>query len=116
MEEQLISFETAKIAKDKGFTYAYQFYNASGKLQDFGMVGGWTNCNEKNYAAPTQSFLQKWLREKHQIHIAITSISQESWQYHVTLIGEKLGDRYDEDYVTYEDALEDGLVRALKLI
>lgn len=69
-----------------------------------------------NYAAPNQSLLQKWLREVHEIHITITSISQESWQCHITRIGECLGKNYTEDLYTYEEALEEGLLEALKLI
>ena len=68
------------------------------------------------YEAPTQSLLQKWLREEHNIHITITSISQESWQYHITKPGQRLGDNYEEDFYTYEEALESGLHQALKLI
>jgi hypothetical protein len=46
----------------------------------------------------------RWFREKYQLHSTITSISQESWQWHITKPGESLGKLYDEDFYTYEQA------------
>lgn len=99
MEEQFISFETAKLAKEKGFLSRDNLVTIN-----------------SDYFYLWMCELQKWLRDTHKIHITVTSISQESWQYHITKIGEKLGDRCGEDYATYEEALEDGLLEALKLI
>ena len=55
-------------------------------------------------AAPIFSQAFRWFREKHQLHSTITSISQESWQWHITKPGESLGKLYDEDFYTYEEA------------
>lgn len=57
-----------------------------------------------------------WLRKKYKLHITITSISQDSWQWHITKPGESLGKLYDEDFYTYETAREDAIKEALKLI
>ena len=46
----------------------------------------------------------RWFREKYQLHSTITSISQESWQWHITKPGESLGKMYQEDFYTYEEA------------
>jgi hypothetical protein len=46
----------------------------------------------------------KWFREKYGLHSTITSISQESWQWHITKPGESLGKLYNEDFYTYEEA------------
>ena len=112
MKEQLITFETAKLAKEKGYSklHCEVAYKAADK-QLYGDRGDYTD-----YPAPIQSLLQKWLREEHNIHITITSISQESWQYHITKPGQRLGDNYEEDFYTYEESLESGLHQALKLI
>ena len=99
MEDTLINFETAKLAKEKGFDFIYIIDNEL-----------------TNHSLITQSLLQKWLREVHNIHITVTSISQESWQYHIQKPKDKLGDNYNEDYENYEEALEDGLQESLKLI
>ena len=53
---------------------------------------------------PTFSQAFRWFREKYQSHSTITSISQESWQWHITKPGESLGKLYDEDFYTYEEA------------
>ena len=46
----------------------------------------------------------RWFREKYQLHSTITSISQESWQWHIQKPGQQLGKLYDEDFYTYEEA------------
>lgn len=55
--EDIISFETAKLAKEKGFDSNNEIYH----FEDIKILG----------IFPTQSLLQKWLREKHDIHIVI---------------------------------------------
>ena len=89
MKETEIELDTAILAWEKGFT-------------------------KRNNIS--QSLLQKWLRDEHKLHITITSISQESWQYHITKIGDTLGKNFEEDFYTYEEALEIALVKTLKLI
>lgn len=75
MEEQLISFETAKLAKEKGFildevnTPILQIYYLSGKLE-YDEDGFQPNHEEAIYA-PTQSLLQKFIRETRSVHIEI---------------------------------------------
>ena len=72
MEEQLISFETAKLAKEKdyggkGLTTSYGYYR-DGILCSIPTNNKSDFCGEDEYSAPTQSLLQKWLREKHNLH------------------------------------------------
>jgi hypothetical protein len=123
MELQLINFETAKLAKEKGFNIpTLDYYISSGEFinnedyegddhvypEDWNKKG-WifdksrSRCfgcklDEviyfKAYAAPTQALLQKWLREKHKINITLHHTS----------------------FDTYEEALEVGLNEALKTI
>jgi len=62
MEESTVSFETAKLDKEKGFNqgrFNYPKYDEEGNVHFIGF--------NKGYSAPTQSLLQKWLREKHNI-------------------------------------------------
>jgi len=80
MKEQLITFETAKLAKEKGFDKKsgrawYTDTTLAGhdptKLQEsLGMLHYW-NADSNIYEACTQSLLQKWLREKHGIFIFV---------------------------------------------
>jgi len=109
MTEQLISFETAKLANEKGF-------EITGNQASFIM----NNPNGLNL--PTQSLLQKWLREKHNIDIYVkrdrSSWRNTYWDYfieHLTLpsIQSSVGGTTPN---TYEEALEVALFEALKLI
>ncbi|HOG38282.1 MAG TPA: hypothetical protein PLD95_02305 [bacterium] len=123
-EEKLVTFNTAKLAKEKGFNVScLWWYHLDTRncypLHDVNRVR--EKFHGKNIHAPTQSFLQKWLREKHNINVLV----QESniSDLYKCMIGKK--DRrkdistdtlYTSDYKTYEDAIEKGLYFALKMI
>ena len=125
MTEQLISFETAKLAKEKGFNIPTLYgCNEKGELQEYFTYESYSPgepevritdfIKEWEYQLPTQSFLQKWLREKHNIHlIAYKNINIDGydWCYITTD-----GITNINSYKTYEEALEAGLQEALKLI
>jgi len=122
LEEKLISFETAKLAKKKGFNVhcRWRFDDENGDLyenEDF-PYNSWNG----SLFAPTQSLLQKWLREKHNTHITIEDhtfvdiVNEGSgWKFYVEVYGcTEIG--RGKLYNSYEDALEFGLLEALKLI
>jgi Mg2+/Co2+ transporter CorB len=91
MTDQLISFETAKLAKEKGFNIKHYWYND---------------------IRPTQSLLQKWLREKHGIHIVIQKYGNV-WSFEIVT-----DITYSDDilYFSFEKALEGALYQALNRI
>lgn len=106
MTDQLISFETAKLAQEKGFHTEMKPY----------------------YKECTQSLLQKWLREKHNILLAIypgllsltkpipnkTIIHLYTWKI---IIPNPYNVYQSKKRVeSYEEALEQGLKKALLLI
>lgn len=123
MEDKLVSFEAAKLAKNNNFPYMdYGYgYSDDGLLVDpmFTTV----ICK-----APTQTSLQKWLREVHNIHIMINyKPNKKMWDamaYSLLLSGKEFTNEYFiwknldnlDDYNTYEEALENGLIEALKII
>ena len=101
MEDTRITFETEKLAKEKGCNLE----NCT--------CGGYPDCicSDKRIS---QSLLAKWLREEHNIHlIAYKNINIDGydWCYITTD-----GITNINSYKTYEEALEDGLQAALKLI
>ena len=123
MKEELITFKTAKLAKEVGF-HQYEnvnFFTKEGKeIIDY---------YKKNYnkasihiARPTQSLLQRWLREKHGIDVWaspywITSIGKTTKGYEVNIIAKKGNESQNNvGFITYEEALEAGLLQTLKLI
>jgi hypothetical protein len=120
MKEQLIEFETAKLAKEKGFEDPNNlaYYNETGEYK----VAPWGAIEEKEYSAPTQSLLQKWLRDVHNLHIAIYPITSH-WEMDVrdcdmtkSVHSSPKLDIQNKHFETYEQALEAGLLGALKLI
>lgn len=145
MKEQFVSFQVAKLAKEKDFNvetlhfycknrtcdyiktpYKYSFeVNANqerlinGEIDNFGYGITWS--------APTQSLLQRWLREVHNLFV---QAEIEMIVNSITLFTVKV---YSDDisinnefgickmltitgFKTYEQALEVGLFEALKLI
>ena len=143
MEEQLISFETAKLAKEKGFKeFSYACYKEDGILENLnniwhcGCEGGmeldewfydYNNYKHKKLiSAPTQSLLQKWLRDAHKIHIRIDpQSSRDSLVFYAELFSLKLYNQTFKEFtrlslplsgLSYEEALEKGLLAALNKI
>lgn len=127
MNDTLISFETAKLAKEKGFDLgvAYFFDEETKELDhDLKEISkGWDCRNFNNMegfiSTPTQALLQKWLREKFNIDLHISSWDTGTWHYTIKKVH---GDIYSLGYTnrgsfdSYEEALEIGLQSALKLV
>jgi hypothetical protein len=115
MEDQLITFETAKLAKEKGFNEGL-----------IGMSRGDSASYRKGFIeilAPTQSLLQRWLREVHKFIVEVSFDFTETYTYYCAIIevreptNEPLYYSIDVfDKATYEEALEQGLQEALKFI
>jgi hypothetical protein len=125
MKEQLITFETAKLAKEKGFKIKQ-------KKGYFSEVETPTNSGYRTLPefgfAPTQSLLQKWIREAHDIQVYSQSYTVRGGKQgkrfgdYIYVINPLYGehvlmeDARDSKFQTYEGALEIGLQEALKLI
>ena len=127
--EHLISFDTAKLAKKYHVDLeSYDFYTHRGdmchseKFENQSIYYG-------SYGAYTQSLLQKWFREVHDIHVIISpphfeangDISYNHFLY--SRSEEETGKNiYVADFSmygrkgTYEDSLEEGLQEAFKYI
>ena len=157
MEEKLILFKTAKLAKKKGFNVeclqAYRIWKENirksetekSALEDIQVEyepdyrgGSWEVVkkfyqSKEHTLAPTQSLLQKWLREKHNIHVNTFLDTTGTWSqgeavkifygYEIMRETEPGVNRLDciDIFVdaftnSYEEALEKGLYEALKLI
>lgn len=117
MKEELIDFETAKLAKEKEFNVntktSYDLLTKS-KLTLYYVYGHY-HCND-TCARPTQSLLQKWLREEHNIDIYV---KPSYGGYYCSLeydFSERSGSKILDLETTYEEALEKGLFEALELI
>lgn len=136
MEDTIVSFKTAKLAKEKGFDLEVKdFYYESSQLEE--VSNRFTlnmndpieasmelsfNYREKKeqwnvFSAPTQSLLQKWLREKYNILVEI-KFDTISFGYRI------FNPLKSTDYFTewkyeiwdFEEALDRGLYQALLLL
>lgn len=120
MTEELVTLETAKLLKEKGFNeYCKDIINHKGIMMET-IFRTSKDLPKLFYSCPTQSVAQKWLRETKNLHIEISYMYENYWTYDILtiprhdLIG--LEDRASVRYNTYEEALEAGLQEALKLI
>lgn len=133
MTDEIIKFETAKLAKEKGLVkdlicagvYCIGFKTILEDrefiLEDYNRQ---TVEGQFHLAlAPTQSLLQRWLREKYQINVYPILSYTNNQKYTIELRFDfsristsQTGLTEKVYYDTYEDALEVGLVAALKLI
>lgn len=136
--ENLITLPTAKLAKEKGFNlYSPAYYTcdnpASGKPGNQLSIKGyakWIDLGDEDsqegtliYSAPTQSMLQKWIREIHHIHVHVNSYAFGYYPLHdntpTPLESWEIDRRWENNtaqHKTYEAALEEGLIKALELI
>lgn len=123
MDDELVTFSTAKLAKEKGFNMGclmvYDESHNTEPARRFDLKNIHFNFKYIHISAPTQTRLQRWLRELHKIHIVI-------WYNHINKFRvefDKLECGYEAvnnslslNYDTYEKALEAGLLNALKSI
>ena len=121
MREELISFTTAKLAKEKRFKiFGEKAYTIDGE-GCIAITSSFFNARKYPiYNVVTQTFLQKWLRETKNIMIFIDFHLSE--HYFVARIVCKENSGWESYKVSnsesklYERALEIGLQEALKLI
>lgn len=125
----LVSFKVAQLAKRKGYNIIPRFsdiaslYDKKGNhvyYSNYGFMG--SGVGDGYIPAPTQSDLQKWLREKHKIHINMNFFSpkrNKHWTQFYFYIGTDLfksGGLMEiaNTMKSFEKILDEGLEKALK--
>jgi len=118
MEEKLITFEAAKLAKEKGFNWPTYDSYSKGNIKPNTLYNSYDFNNDKWFegriSAPSQSLLQKWLREIHNINVFVLPNRYDGKQWYY-VVGLEVISKEDTN-MSYEQALEKGLIEALKLI
>ena len=123
IHEEICTYEVCKLAKEKGFpqdVFGTYEMKSSCYLEDGRYYKDGCICPIENaYTAPTQSLLQRWLREEKNIHIAVFPNLRNSYEYDwiVYIRGKECWlPTYSalNDFATYELALEDALAYSLK--
>ena len=105
LTEDYVSFEIAKLLKEKGFdAYCTQVYNIeSGKNleSDFYtckyVYNSWLDKNEPRLiAAPTLQLAMKWLRREHGLHCSVDYDYVLGWYCQITNLKETVEYDYEE--------------------
>lgn len=137
IHEDIVTYEVAKLAKEKGFPQevsrwrdftspSRNYYNHKGELNGDCLEIIKCICRKEEVpielqtiAAPTQSLLQRWLREEKKIEVYVRHFEETNKYPHhfgTIITGDKgealeiVGKMFD----TYELALEDALKYALE--
>lgn len=125
IHEEICTYEVCKLAKEKGFPQDVfgtcemksSCYLEDGRFHKDGCI----YPIEDAYTAPTQSLLQRWLREEEGIHISVEYEWVEGvddwtfWAYIKKINNAKVvNDAIKSGFNTYELALEDALKYALE--
>lgn len=134
IHEEIVTFEVAKLAKVKGFpqdecgvNIGYYAWDGLRKTHPLLSSFAWYNdeYNHDNlFLAPTQSLLQRWLREEKGITICV-DIFDDGWFFDISTFYKQDTGVYEVDIPykssnvspvndTYELALEDALKYALE--
>ena len=135
--EDYVSFEVAKLLKEKGFGIEEEtcgYYPTKGDALGRLMFGAeyHHNTSQVQIAAPTQSDAMKWLRENHNVFIEmkrdnqyylgmpVTPVTKEDKErghkplYYANVLDEKADSMTTEKRESYEEAVEEALKIALK--
>ena len=127
MVDELVGFELAVLAKEKGFDipvfrWYYSINGLNGKEDSSTMGKSFYKNHSKRgklyYSAPTQSLLQRWLRETKGIYVSPMFIGPDTNKHRcrIDVHGSGQTGHYTQWFETHEEALEFGLKTALNNI
>ena len=124
--EDYVSFETAKLLKEKGFDEDINFwYNENGNeifyQQKYDIMYNWrVRQGLEIYQCPTLQMAMKWLREVHKLHITIlwdcgAYTGKNSFYYHINRIDNYEDKGYNKiGFNSYEQTAEEAIKYCLK--
>ena len=98
--EDYVSFEIAKLLKEKGFDEAtIGYYPIVGKAKETfhkGAAYRWNYLSDRGIAAPTLSMAMKWLRKEHGLHCHSDYDIVLGWYCQITSLTETVEYDYEE--------------------
>lgn len=118
INEDYVSFETAKLLKEKGFDEpCYRWYNTKGEV-----CAKFINpdipldySSREYYLCPSQSMAMKWLREVHYIFIQVELYSKyNDYWFELFQNTHRLMIEKREVYNSYEQACEEAIKYCLE--
>ena len=108
--EDYVSFEIAKLLKEKGFDeICFTWYTGKGKFKqgkntyDDYHMNHFQDMDVAKCSAPTLQMAMKWLREVHKIHIQIWILEEKGYWFDIEKI---INDQYKHKSL-YSTGLED---------
>ena len=123
IKEQYVSFETAKLTKEKGFDERCNYVYDKNKTLQMIRNQSYEEFDKRDkysILCPTQSLLARWLREKYDLSVEVLSTASGfAWCVCKAHDGTCIVsfEDYDEDIPdNYETSMEIALQKALKFI
>ena len=124
IKEDYVSFEVAKLLKEKGFDELCIFkYNSEGVRMKAGVaIDEWQNSelDDDECSCVSHQMAMKWLRQTHNIHITISLTSDSYYKYEIHRLHSnypielKLSEEVEEYYNQYEQACESAVKYCLE--
>ena len=128
IEESYVSFDTARMLKEAGFDVPcnsyYELEDGEAVRKDCIRPYDHNGFGDTICSRPTLTLAARWLRDKHRLHVSVSIVGLFDglrdityWAFSIMNVNTALfeyidGNRYD----SYEEALEAGLQKAIKLI
>jgi hypothetical protein len=116
ISEDYVSYEVAKLLKEKGFEILTSKVYDNQKELDYQCTVCWQEERLPYVSAPTHQMTMKWLRETHSIAIEPMLLSH-GWFCQIEKILEDFCKEYIDEtdsYKTYEEAVEASIKYALE--
>ena len=112
--EDYVSFETAKLLKEKGFDGECRDYYREEHFYSEDFKSNWNDSKHplELFSAPTIQMAMKWLRETHHIHIVFSVSTEEKYEACCIRPNKPLKGTFQEN--TYEQACESAINYCLK--
>jgi hypothetical protein len=125
--DQIVNLETAKLAMEVGYDReVIHKYGDHGHIilckwyeEVAGLEDVECNATDVKYGipAPTQTALSRWLREKHDMYVSVDiAIFKRGWNACIISIPKELVCTNARGFDTYEEAMEEGLKLACKIV
>lgn len=118
IHEEICTYELCKLAKEKGFNNKCYHYYQNGALESDECFNRYNKGVESVCSAPTQSLLQRWLREEKGVNMQVIWMEPYNRYYWSLWINDEfMVSEYidpEQAYSNYELALEDALKYALE--
>lgn len=131
--DQIVSLETAKLAMEVGFKENVTHLYLDGENILLMIATAYTTppyrvstsdietppeeLLEDGVPAPTQTALSRWLREKNDMYVSVDMMAfKRGWIAYIISMPRKAVCFKAKDFDTYEEALEEGLKQACKIV